>query len=120
MTALCTHRRALKTAPIEFSESTTEKDCHCIRNNGEWPCSRPIGVNFSKHITRSHGDLQTRINTQRTEAQSTQRETLGTNAQGLATSFVAACAFAPVAGALGYKDVPTGMREVLRIEKPHP
>jgi hypothetical protein len=58
MTALCARRRDLKTAPIEFSDSATEKDCHGIRNNGEWRCSLPIGVNFSKHITRSH-DLQT-------------------------------------------------------------
>jgi hypothetical protein len=31
-----------------------------------------------------------------------------------------ACAFAPVAGALGYKGVSTGMREVLRIEETAP
>ena len=76
MTALCTHRRALKTAPIEFSESTTEKDCHCIRNNGEWRCSRPIGVNFSKHITRSHGRSSNPNSTQSAQRRKVHREKL--------------------------------------------
>jgi len=78
-----------------------------------------LGLIFPSTSPARTDDLQTRINTERTEALSTQRETLGTKAQGPATSFVVACAFAPVAGALGYKGVPAGMREVLRIEKPH-
>ena len=115
MTALCTHRRALKTAPIEFSDSTTEKDCDCIRNNGEWRCSRPIGVNFSKHITRSHGRSSNPNSTQSAQRRRVHREKVwAQKPQGPATSFVVACAFAPVAGALGYKG-PAGLIRSARI-----
>jgi hypothetical protein len=61
MTALCARRRALKTAPVEFSESSTEKDCHCIRNNGEWRCSRRLGLIFPSTSLARTDDLQTRI-----------------------------------------------------------
>jgi hypothetical protein len=82
MTALCARRRDLKTAPIEFSGSTTEKSCHCIRNKASGG-TVGFGFNFSKHITRSHGRFsKPKLNTERTEALSTQRETLGTKAPG--------------------------------------
>jgi len=124
MTALCTHRRALKTAPIEFSDSTTEKDCHCIRNNGEWRCSRPIGVNFSKHITRSHGRSSNPNSTQSAQRRKVHREKLWAQKPQGPASYpnardISGLGNPATSGALGYKSVPTGMREVLLIEKPH-